>query len=162
MSLNFLDSLLENDAIQLQVEASDWKQAIAKTSQPLLKKGCINEQYLESIYKTTEQYGPYYIIADGLAMPHASTRSDDEVLKDCFALATLAKPIKFLDDPREVSVVVVLAARTADIHTGQALPQIVAVFEDESNIIKMTKATTKDQIIAIIKGVDLNKYTNKE
>lgn len=44
------------------------------------------------------------------------------------------------------------------MHVSVALPQIVSIFENEDNIEKIRKSKNKEEIIEIIKSIDLKKY----
>lgn len=74
--LNFLENLIENDSILLQQEASNWQEAIKLSTNLLEKAKIINQNYYLKILESTTKYGPYYVIIDGFAMPHASGTSD--------------------------------------------------------------------------------------
>ncbi|WP_027334328.1 PTS sugar transporter subunit IIA [Mycoplasma elephantis] len=155
--LNFLDNLILNNSIICHYEAKDWKDAIHKSLEPLVNKKIINEKYYELILESTKKHGPYYVICDGLAMPHASATTD-AVFSNGFSLLTLTKPIKFENDEREVSILVALAAIDGETHTAIAIPQIIAVFENEETLKKIIAAKNKEEIIKIIKAIDYTKY----
>ncbi len=155
--LNLLDNLIVNDSIIVGYEAKDYKDAIHKSCEPLVNKGIINFNYYDSILKSTEAHGPYYILVDGIAMPHASA-TENSVFSNGFSLLTLKKPITFANDPREVKIVMTLAAKDGETHTAVAIPQIIAVFEDPNNIDKIASAKSKEEVIEIIKSVDYTKY----
>lgn len=53
---------------------------------------------------------------------------------------------------------VVLAATSAEIHTSIAIPQIVAVFEIENIIEKLSSATSVEEVFAIIDQADMSQY----
>lgn len=159
MELNLLDNLKQHQSICLQVSATTWEDAVYQCIKPLIDKDLVTYAYYEAIIASTLRYGPYYIIADGLAMPHA--QSSTAVKANGFSLVTLKAPIYFRDDNRPVQVLVGLAATSAEIHTAQALPQIVAIFEEQKVIEAIAKATTVQEVFAIISQIDLMKYINK-
>ncbi|RIV16539.1 PTS sugar transporter subunit IIA [Mycoplasmopsis gallopavonis] len=154
--LNLLDSLILNDAIRVHVDAKDWKEAIKFACEPLEKAGVINSKYYEDILESTKKYGPYYIIAREFAMPHASA-TENSVLANGFSLVTLKEPVEF-ENGSKVRLLMCLAAKDGETHVKVAIPQVVAVFEDESNIDKIASFTTKEEIIDLIKSVDYTKY----
>ncbi|VEU70471.1 PTS sugar transporter subunit IIA [Mycoplasmopsis glycophila] len=154
--LNLLESLLANDAIRVHQEVETWQDAIKVACEPLEKAGVITSKYYEDILESTKKYGPYYIIAKEFAMPHASA-TEGSVLKNGFSLVTLKKPIVF-ENGVSVKILMCLAAKDGETHVKVAIPQVVAVFEDESNIDKIAGFTTKEEIIDLIKSVDYTKY----
>ncbi len=70
--------------IQIVDSVSDWKQAIRLSAQPLLAKETITEEYVEAIFKSHQELGPYYVLAPGLAMPHA--RPEQGAIKNGLSL----------------------------------------------------------------------------
>ncbi|WP_027120545.1 PTS sugar transporter subunit IIA [Mycoplasmopsis lipofaciens] len=155
--LNLLDNLKINDSIITNVEVKDWKEAIHKALEPLVNKNVINWNYYDAILKSTQEHGPYYILVDGLAMPHASATKDC-VFSNGFSLITLKEPIKFEGDDREVKIIMGLAAIDGETHTAVAIPQIIAVFEEPKNIEIIANCKTKDEVIKFIESVDYTKY----
>ncbi|QEH62005.1 PTS system, ascorbate-specific IIA component [Spiroplasma chinense] len=152
--LNFLNSLLENRSILINQEANDWKDAITACFQPLLKNGVISEEYIKGVIDSTLKYGPYYIICPNVAMPHASSESG--ALKNGFSIMTLKKPVLF--DKQEISVLIGFAAVNSEVHMTVALPQIVAIFENESTVDKIANSKSEEELKKIIEGVDFLKY----
>ncbi|WP_370452036.1 PTS sugar transporter subunit IIA [Mycoplasma sp. NEAQ87857] len=154
--LNLLENLIENKSIRVHLEAKDWKDAIKLACLPLEQSGVINEKYYNEILNQTAKYGPYYVIAPQLAMPHASA-TEDCVFGNGFSLITLRHPVVFEND-QEVSVLIGLAAKDGETHTQIAIPQIIAVFEDPDNVTKIQEFKTEQEIIDFIKSVDYTKY----
>lgn len=154
-NLSLRDSLIENDSIRLNQSAKTWQDAVRVATQPLVEKGSVEDRYVDAIIASTEQYGPYYILMPGMAMPHA--RPEDGVRKDSFSLVTLQDPVTF-SDGKEVSVLLTLAATSSDIHLSVAIPQIIAVFELDDIVNRLLQATTKEEVIHIIDEADYSAY----
>ena len=85
--MNLKQALIENNSIRLGLEAADWKEAVKLTVEPLIESGAILPEYYDAIIESTEEYGPYYILMPGMAMPHA--RPEAGVQRDAFSLITL-------------------------------------------------------------------------
>lgn len=78
------DFIIENGAFALGQEAADWKAAVKLGTDLLVKAGAAEERYYEAILKMTEELGPYYVIAPGIAMPH--TRPENGAKKQALRL----------------------------------------------------------------------------
>ena len=154
--LSLLESLKENDSIALNVQVKDWQEAIIICTKKLVENGAIEKSYVDAIINSTIKNGPYYIINENVAMPHA--RPEDGVNKDAFALITLQKPVVFPKDKRKIQVLISLAATSSDIHVSTALPQIVAVFESKETTQKILSAKSSKEVLEIISQVDFRKY----
>ncbi len=66
-----LKEWLTADHIQLCERVEDWRQAVTLSAQPLLQDGVITPNYLTAIFHQQEKLGPYFVLAPGIAMPHA-------------------------------------------------------------------------------------------
>ena len=146
--MTLLEYLVKNDSIKVKQKAETWEDAIRITLKPLLEKGVIEEEYINSVIERTHELGPYYILAPGLAMPHE--RPEKGVLKDGFSFITLEKPVVF-PDGQEVDILIGLAATSSDIHNEEAIPQIVMLFDDEAAFEKIRKAESTDETIELLK-----------
>jgi ascorbate-specific phosphotransferase enzyme IIA component len=145
--MTLLDSLKENNSVILKKEAETWEEAIKVCMQPLLDKGTIEQEYVDAIIERTKELGPFYILAPGLAMPHE--RPEKGVNKDCFSFVTLKEPVTF-PGGQEVDILIGLAATSTDIHNGEAIPQIVTLFDDEDAFDKIRAAQTNEDIYKIM------------
>lgn len=146
--MNLKKLLIENNSILIKEEVATWQEAIKKSTDILVEAGAIEERYYHEILKNTEEYGPYYIIAPGVAMPHA--RPEAGVIKDCFSLVTLKEPVHFGDGIEEVKIIVTLAATSSENHNEFGLMQVANLFEDEENIGKLMNAENVQEILEII------------
>ena len=145
--MTLLDSLKENNSVILKKEAETWEEAIKVCMQPLLDKGTIEQEYVDAIIERTKELGPFYILAPGLAMHHEIPEKG--VNKDCFSFVTLKEPVTF-PDGQEVDILIGLAATSTDIHNGEAIPQIVTLFDDEDAFDKIRAAQTNEDIYKIM------------
>lgn len=82
--------------ISLNEKVSNWKEAIEIAGILLVKNGSVDISYVADMIKNIETYGPYMIMSNGLAMPHAENKGN--IIKTDFSLITLEEPIKFNDN----------------------------------------------------------------
>ncbi|WP_044327437.1 PTS sugar transporter subunit IIA, partial [Citrobacter amalonaticus] len=57
--------------VQAQRDAKDWRQAVEIAARPLITFGAAQPDYVDGIIDNTLNWGPYYVIAPGIALPHA-------------------------------------------------------------------------------------------
>ena len=147
------DSLIANNSIALQAEANDWKAAVKLGTDLLEKAGVVDSRYYGAILDGTAKFGPYYLLAPGLAMPHG--RPEEGVLKNGFALVTLKEPVVFGDEDNDpVDILITLAAVDQESHNVGGITQVVNLFEDEDNFDRLRAATTADEVIALIEKAE--------
>lgn len=62
---------LPPERITIVSEISSWQEAVQLSAAPLLAAQAIGSEYVDAIIRSHEEIGPYYVLAPGLAMPHA-------------------------------------------------------------------------------------------
>lgn len=65
-----LHHLLTPRYIQLDVECTDWREAVRTAAQPLLRDGYIEARYIDAMIDNIEENGPYVVLCPGFAVPH--------------------------------------------------------------------------------------------
>jgi mannitol/fructose-specific phosphotransferase system IIA component (Ntr-type)/galactitol-specific phosphotransferase system IIB component len=76
----YLNSLLTEDFVKVDVETYDWEDSIRKAAKILLDKSFITENYIEAMIDNYNENGPYFVIAPNFAMPHASIEAGTKEL----------------------------------------------------------------------------------
>ncbi|MGD8195636.1 PTS sugar transporter subunit IIA [Herbiconiux sp. P18] len=133
-----LDKLPEA-AISLQQSVDDWQGAVRASAAALTAIGAADASYGDRMIAMIQEYGPYIVIAPGLAMTHA--RPGPDVHAPGLVIVTLAEPVHFghaHNDP--VSVVIGIAATEADEHVA-SVAALANLFNDETVIPALAAAT---------------------
>ncbi|RZR33825.1 PTS sugar transporter subunit IIA [Vibrio vulnificus] len=123
-------SLIENNSIKLQAQASNWRAAIKIGTDMLIASGAIEPCHHDAIISSVEELGPYICIAPNLALPHA--RPENGVNRTAFALVTLETPIYFDGEDEPVDVLITLAGSSSDEHM-EGLMEVTQVLDDEES-----------------------------
>lgn len=89
----YLHQLLPASHIQIDVECSDWRDAIRKAAKPLEKMGYIEPRYIDAMITNAEENGPYFIFSKGFAVPHEGLEMGS--IKVGMNLIRLKEPICF-------------------------------------------------------------------
>lgn len=145
-------SLIDNNSIQLQASASNWKEAIKIGTDMLIASGAIDPRYHDAIISSVEELGPYIVIAPNLALPHA--RPENGVIKTAFALVTLDSPIYFDGEDEPVDVLITLAGSSSDEHMD-GLMEVTQVLDDEESesgvdLDKLRRCRSKHDVYNVI------------
>ena len=89
----YLHHLLPESHIQIDVECTDWKEAVRKSAQVLLEKGYIEERYIDAMIQNIEENGPYIVVSPGFAVPHEGLEKGS--VKVGMNLIRLKHPVPF-------------------------------------------------------------------
>lgn len=109
-----LHHLLPASHIQLDVECTDWRDAIRKASDKLLELGYIEERYVDAMIANIEENGPYVILSPGFAVPHEGVEMG--AIKVGMNLIRLRTPVFFEEEEEPVDLICVLSAIDHKLH----------------------------------------------
>jgi ascorbate PTS system EIIA or EIIAB component len=123
-----LKELLPKSHMQQREKVDSWEDAIKIASIPLLKEGIIEESYIENMIESVNKNGPYIVLMDYFALPHA--KAGEGVNRLGMSLLTLNHPVDLKGNP--VKVFLVLAAVDATSHI-EALADISKLLMDPKN-----------------------------
>ncbi|MEZ8099329.1 PTS sugar transporter subunit IIA [Vibrio bivalvicida] len=145
-----LSELITSDVIRVHAEASDWKDAVQKSCQALLDNGAVEPSYVEAIFRSHQELGPYYVVGPGMAMPHA--RPEDGVNRLSLAITVIQNGVNFDSEGNDpVKMLVTLAATDSDSHVG-AISKLAELFMNEEHVEQICNAQSVDDILAVIKN----------
>lgn len=141
---------LPTENIQIVDSVCDWKQAITLAAQPLLDKESITQAYIKAILNSHQELGPYYILAPGLAMPHA--RPEQGGIKNGLSLFHIKQGISFdSEDNDPIYVVIMLCAISGDEHINM-ITSLADIFSDDERLSALLKASSLEKIQSVING----------
>lgn len=133
-----LNDWLTSDRIQIRTDITDWRQAVQVSAEPLLKEGTITPEYLTAIFAQREKLGPYFVLAPGIAMPHARPEEGAKGLG--LSLLTLPQGVTFnSEDNDPVYTVVMLSAPDKHSHI-ELISQLAELFSSDEDMQKIHQA----------------------
>lgn len=136
--------------IQIVDAVTDWKQAITLSAQPLIVKGAITEHYIDAIFESHQTLGPYYVLAPGLAMPHA--HPEQGALKNGLSLLYIKEGVSFGSQENDpIYVVIMLCALSGNEHIDM-ITALAEIFSDEARCSALLKASSMEAIQTVISG----------
>ena len=142
-----LISYFPDESIKIKHSADNWQQAIDHSMASLLKNGYVNAQYIQAIKDSTQHNGPYYILAPGVAMPHA--RPEHGALKTGMSLTLLKQGVMFDNNDEPVKLLIGLSAADAGSHI-EAIQALGELLSEEENLTSLLNSDTEKQLTDII------------
>lgn len=143
-----LSDLLDESLVLLDVEASDWEDAIRKAAQPLVDNKKVTPSYVDDIIKGVNELGPYIVITEHVALPHA--RPESGALESAVGIVTLKKPVEFGSaDNDPVKYLFPLSAKDNDSHLG-ALQSLVELLSDPDFFAQLDSASTPKDVVDLV------------
>ncbi|EMM6764358.1 PTS sugar transporter subunit IIA [Pluralibacter gergoviae] len=143
-----LETWLHDDTIRVQESAQSWQQALAICAAPLLESNTIRPEYLTAIVNEHNRLGPYYVLAPGLAMPHA--RPEEGTLGLGLSLLKLHRGVRFGSEENDpVDLLIMLAAPDRHSHI-ELISALAALFSSDEDMRLLHQARTVEEIKNII------------
>ena len=142
-----LEDLLTESFIATNGQAHNWEEAISKAGNLLIENQTVDPLYVQNMIQAVHDFGPYIVIAPGIALAHASSK--EGINRISMSLLTLATPVSFgskLHDP--VHAVFALATTAHDSHLT-ALSELVRLLGQEE-FLQALKDNNKETILHII------------
>src|SRR5690625_1947497 len=87
----FDSALLPLEAVMVEAEAADWREAVAHAGAGLVRSGATTAAYTDEMVATVEELGPYIVIAPGFALAHS--RPSPAVLRPGLSWVQPARPV---------------------------------------------------------------------
>ncbi len=140
-----LEELLPRERMRKTESVVDFEEAIELASQPLLEEGVIEQEYIQAMIDSVHQHGPYIVLKDYFAMPHA--KAGTGVNEVGMSLLHLEEPVDVMGNP--VKVFVVLAAVDSSTHLEAMSELAELLMEDEK--FDVVLAGDLDEIAHLLK-----------
>jgi ascorbate PTS system EIIA or EIIAB component len=148
---------LPDSAIIIGARATDWRDAVRWAGKALVASGATTATYADEMIATVEEFGPYIVIAPGIALAHS--RPSPSVLHDGLCLVTLATPVEFGNaDNDPVTLVVGLAATSSSGHV-EALATLADFLSDDDRQAALLAARDVATVKALIEEYERTRDT---
>lgn len=139
-----LPSVLTPKAIEVGAKATDWRDAVEQAGSLLVDAGLVKSTYVEAMVSAMESSGPYFVIAPGLAVPHA--RPEYGAISAGLGVLVLSQPVEFgstNNDP--VDILIPLASGSSDKHI-EVLASLASFLSQPGILEKMRKAKNSSEV----------------
>ena len=143
--------MIVRQSIRVDHPASNAPEAIQAAGELLCQSGACRPEYVQAMVANYREFGPYFVIAPGLAMPHA--RPEQGAVQAQLSLVRLREPVVFghaENDP--VQVVLGLSATSSDQHI-ELIQHIVTLLSDENNLSVLMNSNDPEQLYRLITRV---------
>lgn len=140
-----LSDLLPFDSIFIKRKASNWQEALKEAAIPLLNKKYINENYIYKMIENINRLGPYIIITERIALPHALP--NDGVHKTGMSMLKLIEPVDLMGE--SINIFIILASYDNEEHL-KALTQLTDILSDPKQKEKLISAKGNKEIFQLI------------
>lgn len=143
-----LDILQELNSIEIVETVNSWKEAVRLCFKPLVEQDIVNSEYIEAAIESGEKSDFYYLITEGLAIPHA--RPEDGAKSTGFSMLIIRQGIEFGNHMcNPIYCIIGLAAIDNSSHIDTLL-EITNIFGDEETVSAISKLQTVSEIVEFL------------
>jgi len=143
-----LCTLIDEPMIQLGTHVTSPDEAIRVVGSLLQNRGLVTPGYVEAMSRMYRQYGPYLVIAPGVAMPHA--RPEDGALASGFSFCRLSRPIPFGPDPCHLIDLVFGFATTGDTSPVRAITDLIELLQHPDRLMLLRHVQSPRDVLEIL------------
>ena len=144
----FLQQAFGTDSIEVRESIESREAAISVAGELLIASGRAKHEYLQSMLEAIDQFGPYMVIAPGIALAHG--KPSEAVIETGLSLLVLEQAIEFKHSQNDpVQLVFGLAATNHESHIG-LMSELAEFLSNQSNVNFLLTCTEPEQIRAFL------------
>jgi PTS system ascorbate-specific IIA component len=146
--MSILSEAFGDGSIIIKESVADRDEAISIAGECLVVSRKAKPEYIDSMLAAVEKFGPYIVIAPGIALAHG--KPGDEVLATGLSLLMIREPIDFRHSQNDpVQLVFGLAARDHDSHI-ELMAELASFLSDSNRINSVLTCSNIEQIRALL------------
>ena len=105
--------IIEKGLYDFTDECDSWEIAITKSCEKLIEKNIVDENYPKQVIETVNKYGPYIVLALGVAMPHCQECATG-VNDTAISFMKVKKPVVFDENDRDKDATLFFTVASVD------------------------------------------------
>lgn len=146
---NMLKTFVNNKHTAYYESFNTWEEAVQASCEVLLKDNTITQDYVNSVIKCINEFGPYIVIAPMIAMPH-STEGAVGVNDTKIAFMKVEQPVHFKEDDHtyDARLFFTLASINHDQHMKNIM-ELSEMLMNDTIVEELLKATSDEDLIRI-------------
>jgi len=146
--MSILSEAFGDGSIIIKESVADRDEAISIAGECLVVSRKAKPEYIDSMLAAVEKFGPYIVIAPGIALAHG--KPGDEVLATGLSLLMIREPIDFRHSQNDpVQLVFGLAATDHDSHI-EVMAELASFLSDSNRINSVLTCSNIEQIRALL------------
>ena len=144
-----LRKLLKKENVKFIERAEDWKEAILQSGNLLVSNRKVTSEYVKEMIELVEKHGPYIVIEEGIAMPHAGI--SENVLETGIALLVVKEKVA-LPEGRNANIFLSFAAKNKNDNID-IMNDLFELITKHKFIDEVSKMKSYDQLEQYFKEV---------
>ena len=135
-------------SILVKASVGNRSAAIELAGELLIASGKATNSYVQSMLEAVEKFGPYIVIAPGIALAHG--KPSDAVIETGLSLLVLESAVEFQHSQNDpVQLVFGLAATDHDSHI-ELMAELAQLLSDQERVNALLTCSDSEQIRAVL------------
>ena len=130
-------------------KAATKEEAILFAGEQLVKGGYVEPEYVQAMLDREKLTSTY--LGESIAVPHGTIEAKDRVLKTGIVFCQYPEGVRFGEEEDEVARLVIGIAARNNEHI-QVITSLTNALDDESVIERLTKTTSVEEVLTLLKG----------
>ena len=144
-----LRKLLKKENVKFIERTEDWKEAILQSGNLLVSNRKVTSEYVKEMIELVEKHGPYIVIEEGIAMPHAGI--SENVLETGVSLLVVKERVA-LPEGRNANIFLSFAAKNKNDNID-IMNDLFELITKHKFIDEVSKMKSYDQLEQYFKEV---------
>lgn len=144
-----LENVGVND-IEVGVVASDWEDAIRKSSRYLLEHGKVTQGYVDAMIDAVHRVGPYIVLTDSVALAHARPECGARELAVHFTV--LEQGVEFGSDLFDPIRLIITLAAVDDVSHLDLMAELANVLMEPAHIEALIGSKSPSEFLRLLEG----------
>lgn len=145
-----MEEIIIRENIRIERQKAKWQEAIKIAGNLLLKNGSITESYINEMIDTVLEFGPYIVIAPGMAIAHAAPSAS--VLRDDISLVVFKDPVYFDSQNDPVKLLFAFSASKKEQHLEQ-LVKLSTLLSEEETVQALEESNTEEEVYKLVNSL---------
>jgi PTS system ascorbate-specific IIA component len=146
--MGLLADAFGEDSILVKASVDNRTEAIELAGELLVSSGKAHKAYIASMLEAVEKFGPYIVIAPGIALAHG--KPGDDVIETGLSLIVLGSAIEFQHSQNDpVQLVFGLAATDHESHID-LMAELAQFLSDHESVNSLLTCSDPSQIRAVL------------
>lgn len=138
---------IRKENLKISHQTMDAETAMRQIGQILVDAKSVQPTYIENMLSSYKEFGPYFVIAPGVAIAHA--KPDDSVITNDIALMICHSPVNFQSHNDPVTLLFGLCATGAHQHM-EVLTKVATLLSDSDAINAITEAENETALYELL------------
>ncbi|MCA9766397.1 MAG: PTS sugar transporter subunit IIA [Carnobacterium sp.] len=144
--------ILKKENIRLNQAVLTKEEAIRRAGEVLVEAGYVEEKYIEEMLQREENLTTY--MGNFIAIPHGTENSKDMINHSGLSVIQIPGGVNFGTEKDEKIVTVVFGIAGIGNEHLDILSNIAIYCSEIENVVKLADATTEEEILAALEGVE--------